>query len=586
MFKQWPLNIPVSVLLLGALTGVAFGFQFGYGNQTTYLVSGLRLLDPQYLANDWWATETVQYHRRFAYLVLALGSIGSLPWILATVNALAISVGAVALFRFASHLSDDQRTATYCWLLTSILFFGITGTISVAGSNAFTGGIQPSGFAAVFLILAMLTFATGRFAVSGVFLALSGLAHTNFLLLGLPVFGFAHLLIGRSGLVRRGVIQFWLPVVVLLFELPIILQVSAPGVAPEIRAEASRILSEIRAPHHYNETSFLLKFLPLLAWHAIAITHLKYVKTDTDFGGRLLKLYWSFLVLLVFGFVATVLLNIDTVSRLFVWRMAPFSLVLAFLIIAAAATQLVLGDKKASWDAYPAWRLGILSFGALALGVAHIGLVRGLFASLILVGILWFARRHWSVTRVTLQWPARRSVTMLGLGTVILLGTMFVRVPSSQITCQFNLFVSGCDEARNELYSWARTGTDPGAVFLIPPNLEQFRLLGRRAVVISWKDVPLGPEEILQWYGRIDDISGGILPESFSETKRGYAALDDRQIEQLVQKYDVDYVVRGILKTSPIAEGQEVFRNTDYFVLPSSVFSVSGPVRVSGPVSR
>src|SRR5438445_3709272 len=60
-------------LLLGiAITLILRGYQFGGGNHAVYLIEPLREVHPELLANDWWATHTLQYHVAFNRLTALL----------------------------------------------------------------------------------------------------------------------------------------------------------------------------------------------------------------------------------------------------------------------------------------------------------------------------------------------------------------------------------------------------------------------------------------------------------------------------------------------------------------------------------
>src|SRR5882757_1269919 len=64
-------------LLLGiAITLTLRGYQFGGGNHAVYLIEPLREVHPELLANDWWATHTLQYHVAFNRLTALLMRMG------------------------------------------------------------------------------------------------------------------------------------------------------------------------------------------------------------------------------------------------------------------------------------------------------------------------------------------------------------------------------------------------------------------------------------------------------------------------------------------------------------------------------
>src|SRR5258706_15867399 len=64
-------------LLLGiAITLTLRGYQLGGGNHAVYLIEPLREAHPELLANDWWATHTLQYHVAFNRLTAGLMRLG------------------------------------------------------------------------------------------------------------------------------------------------------------------------------------------------------------------------------------------------------------------------------------------------------------------------------------------------------------------------------------------------------------------------------------------------------------------------------------------------------------------------------
>src|SRR5215207_136073 len=67
-----PLRTRVDAIL-GVLFGVALtigmqGYQFGKSNHTVYLLDAMRHASPELLHNDWFATQTLQYHAAFGML--------------------------------------------------------------------------------------------------------------------------------------------------------------------------------------------------------------------------------------------------------------------------------------------------------------------------------------------------------------------------------------------------------------------------------------------------------------------------------------------------------------------------------------
>ena len=104
-------------------------------------------------------------------------------------------------------------------------------------------------------------FLRGQPLASGLILAL-GADFTNFLLLGIGLFGLANVALGQAGLVRRLALQLAPSLIVLAFGLPTILAAAEGG-----GSEAARtVFQQVRAPHHYLPRAFIFDFWSWVGW--------------------------------------------------------------------------------------------------------------------------------------------------------------------------------------------------------------------------------------------------------------------------------------------------------------------------------
>ena len=124
------------------------------------------------------------------------------------------------------------------------------------------------------MLCAAACFAHRRHVAFSAALALGGMMHLNFLALGLATFGLAHLALAprwpsvafgpwQRVLWPRLVKAFALPMLVFIWALTQFLEAAKSG-----SAEATRIVVEIRAPHHFRPTFEAVA--PLFAWQAAA----------------------------------------------------------------------------------------------------------------------------------------------------------------------------------------------------------------------------------------------------------------------------------------------------------------------------
>src|SRR5262249_1186122 len=89
----------------------------------------------------------------------------------------------------------------------------------------------------------------------------------NLLVLILPTFGLAQLLLGKQRLLGRLVLQLAGVVLAALFFTPMILRANVP--VPNA-ALARHVLTLVRAPHHFDLRAHAREFAPFCAWQLVA----------------------------------------------------------------------------------------------------------------------------------------------------------------------------------------------------------------------------------------------------------------------------------------------------------------------------
>jgi hypothetical protein len=121
-------------------------------------------------------------------------------------------------------------------------------------------------------------------------------------------------------------------------------------------------------------------------------------------------------------------------------------------------------------------------------------------------------------------------------------------------------------KSESELYQWVKT-TEESAVFLIPPDLENFRLHGERAIIADWKSTPVDPDGLLEWYKRIQDITGLIDIKSDKHVNEAYRHANIERVLFLREKYGTHYAVLYRDKHELSHNFPEVFKNEKFVVL-------------------
>jgi hypothetical protein len=508
------LALALGVSLAHALS---FGLNFGVGNQVTYLLPSLRLLDPTLLTRDWFVNQTTQYHLVFAHLGAWLLALDPRGTAVATTFVVVVTGTGLGVYALCRTLAGPRAALPSFFLAMALAFAGRTqGPMT---TYVFDGTLQPSTLASAFLVGAATCFAAGRFAWSGAFLGMSGLCHLNLLVLLAPAFGFGQLLLGRAGLVRRLALELgWVALAALPF-VPTLLHANAPVPDADF---ARHIYVAIRAPHHFDLRAHWSEFLPFCAWQVLGaaiVWPLARIPRQASLR-RMAALLAGFLAVIWLGTLGA--LASERVAPLFAWRLVPHATLLLGVSVSTVAVRAVLEPEL--WALFPRY-LGQGARIAVSLR-AHPGLVCvACFLLLANSGV----------------GPVRRT-----------------RIHSS-------LLVRPAD-ARSELETWMRERSPKQALFLIPPDEDTLRFWGERAVVVDWKANPAIPSEVLEWYRRIGDVVGRRDVRGARDLD-GYAELDTARLAALRTLYGFDFAIVRREHAAPFHAFTRAFENAHYVVL-------------------
>jgi hypothetical protein len=550
----------VSSLLFAA----SFGFNYGVGNQVTYLIPALRLLDPGLLARDWFATRTTQYHPVFAELGASLLRLDRGGWGVALAFTLAVTAAGLALHGLCRKLAGRGALAAYLLLLALLL---ATQTRGPALTYVFDRELQPSTLSSVCLIGAALAFTGGRTFAASVLIAGGGLLHINFALLCAPAFLIAESLLGRRDLGRRLVVALALPALAVLAFLPTLRAAAAPSPDADL---GRHVYLAIRAPHHFLLAEKLGEFLPLLAWHVLALGALVPLVRGPS------ALPFVRLAALAAGTSAVVWvgtfagLGSERAAAIFTWRLAPHVELLFQVLSVAAGTRALLDPNVARLYTARARTFVLVGLGAVvgAYAVRHERVPMEVVGGATLVGFAWDAlarRARTDDTSVAFRslW-ARHSPGLLAAAA----GAVFVYFaigPLARIPQRSSLLAGPPPEERG-LFAFMRERTPKGALFLTPPDDDSLRFFGERAIVVDWKGNPALPREVLTWYRRLEDVTGRRGMTQAAELD-GYDELDAERLEALRARYGFDYAVVRRGHEGAFVVYPHAFENARYVVL-------------------
>jgi hypothetical protein len=519
---------------LAVVLTLAYTDPYGSLNQATYLLDPLRRAMPELFRRDWFVSETPPYLPAFGWLAQWLFRLDPEgPIAVLTAHVVVMLAIYAAIYWLVTSVCRDGRVFAIIASVTAM-----TMGRTLGGNYLITGYLQPSSISSLGWIVAMAALVRQRYLACGIALAVAGLMHANFLVLGFGLFLLAAL--ARRDATRGDLLRLVLPqLVVVAYCAPDLLAASGPS------ATAVRVLVEFHAPGHYAPWR-LARHLPELACWQLA----------------------AFAALPLFGDVAR--------EARALWRFA----LLAFAI--SVATTFLMMIPSLAWLTQARWTR-IAPFGQLACQVLVVGaLLR--YAS---APALSLARRTWlafaAVLAVygTARVLLRRSMdtTLLTTGSVIAILGVPARFARYTATAVAALIVAmalwasprgaglqrlpTASPGELAMASWAQRETPVDAVFLTPPWLQRFRLLSRRAVVVDTKSPPLRPDLLVEWYRRMCAIVELADAKHYRLVEARWAELTPEQRHTVARRFEAEYIV----VTADIAmPGTPVHRNDEYAV--------------------
>jgi len=391
----------------------------------------------------------------------------------------------------------------------------------MAGSYLFSGYLQPSSLATLGWLAALLAWLRDRPLFAGVWLALAGACHINFLLLGIGLFAVVELSAGRVDLRRLAAVLG--PSLLVLAAFSPALIASAGAHDPDL---ALHILVKFHVPGHYDPARFR-RWVPLhIAWLVVAWGALPLARAA---GHPAVDRLWRFAAAATAVCVAaTAIVSIPPwlgFTRLYVWRIAPFAQLASQLIVIAAVLAPVAAAASSSRRTL-----------ALLIG-----------AAVVLVETIHLTYDHLTISAyglVAAVGLAAKRLRVRTLALVLAVATCGVALAIQRDTLADSpLFDPECAGSDCVLIDWVRTKTPVDAVFLVPPYMSWFRLLGERAVVADTKSPPLYPDELVEWYRRLCAMVDAPEMATHEAVEARWDTLTADQVLAAARRFDVDYVL-------------------------------------------
>src|SRR5688572_1996975 len=178
------------------------GYQFGQSNHTVYLLDAMRHADPALLKNDWFTTQTFQYHALFGRLTRGLMSLGIVrPTFLIGYLGLLLMMH-TAWWRLVRVLGGGAAEFLVSQVIFQLLGAGVgLGMYMFLQDSAFL----PSNISSVALLCGIVLWLEKRHVLAGLAMGVAGAFHLNYAPVVLLLWPFLCFLLLTPYAVRGGV---------------------------------------------------------------------------------------------------------------------------------------------------------------------------------------------------------------------------------------------------------------------------------------------------------------------------------------------------------------------------------------------
>jgi hypothetical protein len=506
--------ISIVCILLGCALSLAIqGYQFGKSNHTVYLLDALRHLTPGALQHDWFVTQTLQYHAAFGLLTRALASAGLLkPGFLVGYLALLLLLHG-GWWKIVRALGSSATT----FLLSEALFHLLAcGTGLGMYQFLQDGAFLPSNIASVAMLWGLYFWMVQRRGRCAIAFGVAGFFHLDYAIVA-PAVWMALWLESRWWDSRRLTLNEF-------FAFLAMCELCLMNIAPALiftwhhkgtmpLTQFINLYVHLRHPHHYDP----------LAWPG--------------------WLWASFLLPIPFAFLGWrksmldqwdpgILAAVRSAVRI-------CEIILALLLIALLTAGIWYVSEAAV-------QLSLWRFSVFVKLLTCIGLAMWIEQRIGVMRMMRGVARTPSPGTPGENWGGGFLSAIASTVILSMVAACLIRGP------YFGLFhmpedppsyLAACD--------WIRTHTPADAIFLVPPDEQEFRLRARRAIVVNYKCVPQLSAELAVWRDRLEDVlmlpNLQKLPTPFPKTLKAihqrYESLPPDHYAEVAKKYGARYIL-------------------------------------------
>src|SRR3989344_2867508 len=528
-----------SIVFLSLIFPFLYKYSFVSSNQYEQIPIILRFISGNYLVNDWFLNTASKFGPRYFFSVYMAGlnQITNLPVIFFFHFVVTVFLISQATYKLSDSIAKDHLSSI---LTVIVILFG--QTFSLGGNILVTGDFTVTQLSLAFSLLAISCLFRDKILLSSLLYIISAYYH--------PLIGFESFFIFNTSyvvyltvtglkknipdLLKRGILPFFIICIPLIYLYGALPADNIPGVLK------IQIPAMMRGRHHYLPTAYPLADY-LMFFLFLAISLLGFIKFKRYWPGKIKILTYSAVA------ICTALIILGSFSLYFYPLylpvvMQPFRLTIYvyWLLMTGLTTVIFNGIKNNKLPSYLAIIPVFLPVAGKITGSGKAGLAAVFLGFLF---ILFYNR------------TGKTALTALFL--------IYFSLWRYHGKFNFSNYYQFRDQ-ETEIEEYIRGNTPADAVFLVPPDLEKFRLVAGRAIVADWKSFPFHPGDYYQWYKRmclLGNISKCPADKiSFEEIILGYQNHSISSITALARLYKADYIVSPVFYRSLPA----VFNNRYY----------------------
>lgn len=594
-------------LALLALVGVIplLGYQFAIGNQVEQLSLIMRGTDPGFLTKDFYVNAASEFGPRHYYsqLLSLLNRLAPIPVLFIVLTCLTNFALACASFVGARRLLNATPGAAAIAAL--IIVLNSSFSLGLASSIRFES-YQPASAAIVFAIAGFILLIVRKTLWATAAFVCSSLLHP---LMGLEVAAIAWCSCGLASIVRassvrdalRGIIGYLPSGLIFIGAFFVIWGLPSLGADAERLSDADffAILPEFRAPHHYLASQFPLNHYKTASFFLIGTAWL--------IAARARNSGWSFeIVTLILAIVVVVLACVASyflvdlmhnraAATAQVFRMLFLLKWIGLLVFAYSAAEWLRRGSLLNWvaalapilasqEAQPTVMLASIfmveSARGLKIGRFEQMLAGGLLAAFSAVVFLSDGSREETIRlgigiACLAAWFSPSAIRAATQPAALALAAGAIAIGSWNRTADvirsptFHPIYTWSDlkGADVEAAVWAKANTPKDALWITPPDFENFRLLASRAIIADYTSIPFSDGALREWRRRMFELYGPVSAGGFSglsEMKASYRHVSEADLRNNARRWGAEYAV---LYAETAFSSAPVYANSEYKIV-------------------